>query len=49
MNNKFSARVVKKICAGNSKLSAFVMILTITLTMPINFYGQRTAKPVLHG
>ncbi|MDQ3373896.1 MAG: gamma-glutamyltransferase family protein [Acidobacteriota bacterium] len=25
------------------------MILTITLAMPTNFYGQRTVKPVLHG
>ncbi len=49
MNNNFFARVAKKICAGNSKLSAFVMILTITLAMPTNFYGQRTVKPVLHG
>ncbi len=49
MNNNFSARVVKKICAGNSKLSAFVMILMITLAMPIKSYAQRTVKPVLHG
>ncbi|MDQ3322195.1 MAG: gamma-glutamyltransferase family protein [Acidobacteriota bacterium] len=49
MNNKFSARAAVKIFAGSSKFSAFVLLLTITLTTPINFYGQRTAKPVLHG
>lgn len=31
------------------KLFAFALVITLILTIPVNFYGQRTAKPVLHG
>ncbi len=31
------------------KLMAFVLLLTISLTLPVRFYGQRTAKPMLYG
>jgi len=48
MKNKFSAFAVNKIYPS-SPLLAFGLILTIILTTPISFYGQRTAKPVLHG
>lgn len=48
MNNEFSAFAVRKI-RSFSGLSAVVLVLIIILTMPISFYGQRTAKPVLHG
>jgi gamma-glutamyltranspeptidase/glutathione hydrolase len=48
MNNKFSVFVSKNMYT-NSRLFAFVLIFTIILTIPVNFYAQRTAKPVLHG
>jgi gamma-glutamyltranspeptidase/glutathione hydrolase len=48
MNNKFSAFAANKIYAS-SRLLAFGLMLTIILTTTVNFYGQRTAKPVLHG
>ncbi len=48
MNRKLSAFAINKIYAG-SRLLAFGLILTIILTTPVSFYGQRTAKPVLHG
>jgi len=47
MNDKLFAFAVSNICSG-SKLLAFVSLLTI-FTMPVKFYAQRTAKPVLHG
>ncbi len=48
MNNEFSSAAVRRIRA-NSKSLAFVLILIIFLTTPLNFFAQRTAKPVLHG
>ncbi len=48
MNNKFFAFAANKIYAS-SRLLAFGLMLTIILTTTVNFYGQRTAKPVLHG
>ncbi len=48
MNNKLFIFVANKIYAS-TRLYAFALMLTIILTTPISFYGQRTAKPVLHG
>ncbi|MDQ3712183.1 MAG: gamma-glutamyltransferase, partial [Acidobacteriota bacterium] len=48
MNNEFSSAAVRRI-RTNSKSLAFVLILIIFLTTPLNFFAQRTAKPVLHG
>lgn len=48
MNKNFSAFAVRKINVI-ARLAAFSLILTIILSTPVNFYAQRTAKPVLHG
>jgi len=48
MNNNYFAFAVGKTNAV-SKLFAFALVITLILTIPVNFYGQRTAKPVLHG
>ena len=48
MKKKYSAFVVGKVYTSG-KLAAFLLILIVILTMTVNFYAQRTAKPVLHG
>ena len=49
MNKKFFAFVVEKMPFSKLKLTAFVVLLTINLTLPVRFYSQRTAKPMLYG
>lgn len=48
MNKIISANVARKIIADKSVLS-FLLLLTIFFSIPVRFYAQRTAKPVLHG
>jgi gamma-glutamyltranspeptidase / glutathione hydrolase len=48
MNNRFSTAVVRNIIVNKSSFAAFILILSFCM-IPANSYGQRTAKPVLHG
>ncbi len=49
MKNKFFTFTARKMPFSKFKLTAFVLLLTINLTLPVRFYGQRTAKPMLYG
>ena len=49
MNNKSLVFAIRKIYSSGNWVSAFVLIFTIILNMPVNFYAQRTEKPMLYG